>query len=81
MRVVYKPEDQEVIDQYQEAIHYWTRHTIEYMLKDKGDYMITTRDYENINRTVLNDPYISSLKDNLRLFISLIPYTMFKYND
>lgn len=81
MRVIYKPEDQKVIDQYQELIDYWTRYTIDYMIKDRGNYMITTRDYENINRSVLNDPYISSLKEYLRLFISLIPYTRFEYND
>lgn len=78
MRVIYKPEDQKVIDQYQELIDYWTRYAINYMLKDKGNYMITTRDYENINRAVLNDPYINNLKEHLSLFISLIPYTRFE---
>lgn len=78
MKVTYKLEDQKVIDQYQELIDYWTRYTVDYMLKDKGNYMITTRDYENINRAVLNDPYINNLKEHLSLFISLIPYTRFE---
>ena len=77
MRVIYKPEDQKVIDQCQELIDYWTRYTINYMLKDKGNYRITTRDYENINRAVLDDPYINSLKEYLSQFIMTRTETMY----
>lgn len=79
MRITYKPEHQLVIDNYRDLIRQVENQIVSLMLKDKPDYSITTRDYENIQKAILNDPTRKALFDKLSEYISCIPYTQLEF--
>jgi hypothetical protein len=78
-RVTYKPEDQAVIDNYRDLIRQVETDIVSSMLKYKPDYSVTSRDYENLYRVILNDPTRKALFDRLSEYISCIPYVQLEY--